>query len=108
MQKRANYRVFLQAMNKAEEQYKKALDDIDYSMELKLAMDCYFVARPNNSLAISLPNDDRVANKNTNRTRAVENYHLFMVLTALGNIEEAEKIREKILKLGFEPNRLLF
>ncbi|MEC9092786.1 MAG: hypothetical protein VX438_08790, partial [Planctomycetota bacterium] len=108
MRNRENYLMFLQAMNQAEEQYKKAREAIGYSMELNSAMDCYFEAHPNNSLVISLPSDAEVARQNTNRSRAVEHYHLFLVLTALGNIEEAEIIKEKIRELGYEPNRLLF
>ena len=99
---------FLQAMEAANELYRKAYDDLIYAIELKSAMEKYLAKFPNNSLAITLPSDDMSKVIRDKRTKAVEHYHRYLILNALGRIEDAEIYKSKIVDLGFEPGPLLF
>ena len=99
---------FLQSMEVANEFYAKAYSDLTYAIQLKTAMEGYLEKFPNNSLAISLPSDHLAMESRERRIKAIEHYHRYLILNALGKIEDAKIYRSKVEQLGFEPNRLLF
>lgn len=108
MEDREDLPSFIMAMNRADEFFKKADDDMQRSAELKKARETFVEKYPDNSLMITLPSDEIMIERIRTRSDAVEIYHLMLIDLARARLEGARKREQAIRSLGFEPDRLLF